>query len=333
MSWILHYLVLILCHVSLVSTLDCFDVYHNNNLIPVSNDLYVEYIRRTGIGVIERSNERNHFADKLTHADGFLTEIPTNVCHFGDIVSLVLDRNNIGYLGKLSCLVRLKILTLKGNVITTVRNDSFIGLNLTILDLSENNINIMEPNIFLSDSFRFLFANLSGNNLSVVDATNFIVDYPYCQIDYSNNLIYEITNQRKLVLEERVYGEGGYVNLKFNKFNKFIDFEKIGVFDIRKIGLLYGFSFDVRGSRLTCDATMVPFLELAEFVIRKIWRDFYDVRCWDPMSLRGHSIPQLILDNKLDLFVTELTRHDNCPYRCKCTDQRSKRKIIVNCTN
>lgn len=140
MSWILHYLVLILCHVSLVSTLDCFDVYHNNNLIPVSNDLYVEYIRRTGIGVIERSNERNHFADKLTHADGFLTEIPTNVCHFGDIVSLVLDRNNIGHLGKLSCLVRLKILTLKGNVITTVRNDSFIGLNLTILDLSENNI-------------------------------------------------------------------------------------------------------------------------------------------------------------------------------------------------
>lgn len=137
----------------------------------------------------------------------------------------------------------------------------------------------MEPNIFLSDSFRFLFANLSGNNLSVVDATNVIVDYPYCQIDYSNNLIYEITNQRNLVLEEHVYGEGGYVNLKFNKFIKFIDFEKIGVFDIRKIGLLYGFGFDLRGSRLTCDVTMVPFLELAELVIRKIWREFYDVRC------------------------------------------------------
>ena len=108
---------------------------------------------------------------------------------------------------------------------------------------------------------------------------------------------------------------------------------KIGVFDIRKIGLLYGFGLDLRGSRLTCDATMVPFLELAEFVIRKIWRYFYDVRCWDPMSLRGQSIPQLVLDKKLDLFVTELTRDDNCPYRCKCTDQRSKRKIIVNCTN
>jgi len=108
---------------------------------------------------------------------------------------------------------------------------------------------------------------------------------------------------------------------------------KKGVFDIRKIGLLYGFGLDLRGSRLTCDATMVPFLELAEFVIRKIWRYFYDVRCWDPMSLRGQSIPQLVLDKKLDLFVTELTRDDNCPYRCKCTDQRSKRKIIVNCTN
>lgn len=97
--------------------------------------------------------------------------------------------------------------------------------------------------------------------------------------------------------------------------------------------MLYGFGFDLRGSRLTCDATMVPFLELAEFVIIKIWRDFYDVRCWDPMSLRGQSIPQLVLDKKLDLFVTELTRDDNCPYRCKCTDQRSKRKILVNCTN
>lgn len=132
MSWILHYLVLILCHVSfvstihLVSTLNCYDVYHNNNLIPVSNYLYVEYVRRTGIGVIERSNEHYHVANKLTHADGFLTEIPTNVCHFGDIVSLVLDRNKIGHLGKLSCLRRLKILTLKGNVFTTVRKDSFI---------------------------------------------------------------------------------------------------------------------------------------------------------------------------------------------------------------
>ena len=167
--------------------------------------------------------------------------------------------------------------------------------------------------------------NLSGNNLSVVDATNFIVDYPYCQIDYSNNLIYEITNQRNLVLEEHVYGEGGYVNLKFNKFLKFIDFEKIGVFNIRKIGLLYGFGLDLRGSRLTCDATMVPFLELAEFVIIKIWRDFYDVRCWDPMSLRGQSIPQLVLDKKLDLFVTELTRDDNCPYRCKCINVTKER--------
>lgn len=84
----------------------------------------------------------------------------------------------------------------------------------------------MEPNIFLSDSFRFLFANLSGNNLSVVDATNFIVDYPYCQIDYSNNLIYEITNQRNLVLEEHVYGEGGYVNLNLTNSSSLLTLKK-----------------------------------------------------------------------------------------------------------
>lgn len=70
--------------------------------------------------VVERSNERNHVAHQLTHADGFFTDIPTNVCHFGDIVCLVLDRNKIGHLGKLSCLKRLTILALKGNVITTV---------------------------------------------------------------------------------------------------------------------------------------------------------------------------------------------------------------------
>lgn len=104
----------------------------------------------------------------------------------------------------------------------------YIGLYLTILDLSENNINIMELNIFLSDSFRFLFANLSGNNLSVVDATNFIVDYPYCQIDYSNNLLYEITNQRNLVLEEHVYGEGGYVNLNLTNSSSLLTLKKQG---------------------------------------------------------------------------------------------------------
>ena len=76
---------------------------------------------------------------------------------------------------------------------------------------------------------------------------------------------------------------------------------------------------------------MVPFLQKIEDHLKHIWRDYYNVTCYEPAHLHGQSIPQLVTSKQLDLFVCNLTRHEGCPKNCRCKEQTNQNRLIIDC--
>ncbi|KAK3609205.1 hypothetical protein CHS0354_003185 [Potamilus streckersoni] len=176
-----------------------------------------------------------------------------------------------------------------------------------------------------------LYLNASYNELTSLDITNIVMSGPFCERDFSHNQMTELTNVLNQVLDPDINYGPGIVNMSDNPFQRWPDFRKLGVQNLAMLGTLFDFGFDFRGANFSCDCEMEPFLELAKEVIKKIWLDYFDVRCARPPNLKGELIIDLVKKNKLDLFVCTIDAENGCPVNCKCTEQPSKSRFIVDC--
>ncbi|XP_062588067.1 protein toll-like [Saccostrea cucullata] len=294
----------------------------------------LEYTSRLGRGwVVSSGDIRGAKSQSLTHKNGFLASLPENICSFQHLVKIDLSENELTDIRGINCLSNLDTLILKGNKLKTISNDTFQGMsNLRVLDLSLNEVKRIEPHTVSGSTLGMYFVDVSHNHLKSLDITNFAIINPFCEINYNDNQIEELTNELTIKVDLKTsLGDGGIVNLQRNLFTKFPDFTKLGISDLTQLGKVFSFGFDIRGCKLTCDGTMVPFLELSKEVIAKVWRDYFDVKCFQPPELANQSIAWLTKEGQLDRFITNITK--DCPTGCHCYQQPSRDRTVVNCTN
>lgn len=298
----------------------------------------IEYFFRGGIGKATYVDDNHHFnISMLRHTGSWLAEIPGNICDIFDLVKIDLRKNRINVLKQLACLKVLDTLILSHNLISYISNDTFLDMpELRVLDLSNNLIEYLEPNSLTGPSIGIMHMNFDNNILKTVDATNIVLAHSFCTLSYSDNKIFEIVNEVGWKFNKtKNYGYGGYVDLSTNAFQSWPDFTIFGLDNLSNLYKIFGYGLDFRNVNFSCDCKMTPFLKLTEDAIRKIWRDYYNVTCSNPESLRGQSIPQLVLDKKLDLFICDIPRGNagRCPDGCKCFELSSQNATVVNCSN
>ena len=295
--------------------------------------LYVEYFSRRGYAnIIDLHGVNKQY--KLLHVRGVLSRIPDNICDFPGIIILNLEGNLITDIGNISCLVMLYTLILKNNMLTELRNTTFHRLaELRVLDLSHNNIETIEPYSLSHPSIGMLEMDISDNSMRELEFSNFLLLKSFCRLDLSNNHISRLVNEGgfRLDVNSDKFTDGGMVDLSQNEFETFFDFRAIGVDDITEIGRYKDWGFDVTGAKWSCDCKMVEFLQRVDDFLKHIWRDYFNVTCYEPAHLQNQSIPQLVLSHKLDLFICNLSQSDGCPKHCKCVEQTNQNRLLVNC--
>ena len=301
-----------------------------------SENVYLEYHSRRGIALIVSPDSQPLTKPLiLEHKDEFLSQIPENICSYENLVKVDFSRNRLTKLEHINCLSHLDTLILQENHINTIHNETFLGMsNLRVLDLSMNRITHLDPQTLSDSSIGMYLVDFSHNQLTQLDITNVVIRHPFCEIDYNNNQIVELTNLLPIQFDAGItFGEGGFVNFQSNAITEFPDFTKLGVADLTQLGKIFGFGFDFRGCKFTCDCVMVPFLELSRDVIKKIWRDYFDIKCFNPPELANQSIAWLTKEGQLDQFICNISKSENCPGDCHCYKQPSHDRTVVNCTN
>ncbi|XP_063404472.1 protein toll-like [Mytilus trossulus] len=295
--------------------------------------LALEYTNRDGSAIVI-GDKHNFLPDILNHRDGYLQRLPTNLCDFTNIREIDLKRNKISTIGDISCLSKLDKLDLSYNKISEIYNDTFSTLtHLRILTLTHNGLTKLDPFSVAGTSLSIGHLDCSWNNLTEIDISNIIPENDFCEYKFTSNKITQIVNNGGFTLNlDKIY-EGGLVELTGNLFTKFIDFEELGIKDIKVLGKLMSFGFVLSDAKFDCDCHMEPYLELAEPILKTIWRDYFNMSCWNPLEYRGLSIPNLVLEKKLDLLICNITEKCKCPRHCRCYYQPHKQTTIVNCTD
>ncbi|KAL3873389.1 hypothetical protein ACJMK2_036517 [Sinanodonta woodiana] len=298
------------------------------------SDLFLEYTTVDGATYALTSNNTFQSEEyfRLVHNNGVMGYMPTNICNFPNIIKIDLSYNRIRYVGNISCLVNLEELYLTQNSLTTIDNKTFSQLKkLLFLDISVNKIKHLDPFALAASNLNIQYLNASYNQLTSLDITNIIMSGPFCERDFSHNTIKNLTNVLDILLNVNVTYGPGMVYMSNNPFEKWPDFRKLGVQNLTMLGTLLEFGFDFRGCNISCDCDMEPFLELAEEVIKKIWRDYFEVECSRPPNLEGKLIPDLVKNKSLDLFVCTKDVEEGCPVECICVEQPSKSRFLVDC--
>ena len=298
-----------------------------------SGTLDVEYIGRNGQAVVIDRNHKLFDIYVIEHTGSYLSNIPENVCDFSRLVEINFASNHISYIGNISCLTMIDTLNLARNEIQTILNNTFASLTtLRILDLSQNMINVIEVGTLSNTGVGMTYMLFNNNTLEDVDITNIALDTSFCKKDYSGNQIKEVTNGGGWSVNiNTTYGSGGLVDLSDNLFKEFFDFVKLGFQDIKLLGKFLGFAFDIRNAKWNCDCRMQPFLELSEDVIKKIYREIFDVRCFSPDNMKGHLIIDYVRNSSYDSFICDINKF--CPYPCYCFVQPGRNRTVVNCSN
>ncbi|KAK3593814.1 hypothetical protein CHS0354_014359 [Potamilus streckersoni] len=257
---------------------------------------------------------------------------PTNICNFPNIIRIDLSQNRIGVFSNISCLLNLEELDLSKNRLTKIDNNTFIHLQkLMILNISANRIKHLDPFSLAGPNLNIQYLYASYNEFASLDITNIVMSGPFCKRDFSHNQITDLTNVLDQLLDpDNTYGPG-MVDIKDNPFQTFPDFTKLGVKNLNMLGTMLNFGFDFRGSNFSCDCHMEPFLEIAEEVINRTWLNYFEVKCENPPNLKGQLIIDLVKKGKLELFVCTRDAEENCPVECKCTEQPSKSRFLVDC--
>ncbi|XP_071135519.1 protein toll-like [Mytilus edulis] len=301
-------------------------------LYSLTYDLVLEYTRRGGtaqlIGDTTVANAR------FVHSKGFLSKLPNNVCEFVNLIEIEATNNKISSIGNISCLHILDTLDLSHNSIDSIGKDTFKHLPLLrVLRLTHNGITTVEPYALAGTTMSIFLADLSFNNMTEIDMSILIPENRFCQYDFSSNNIVKIVNEQNFKIDvDKIY-HGGFVNLNSNDITQWFDFKDLGIDDISILGKVMQFGFSLQNMKWTCDCRMEPFLELSQDTLKRIWRDYYNVTCWDPPEYRGVSITDFFMEeDKLHLLVCNKSSADKCPKECYCFYQPKNRRTVVNCT-
>ncbi|CAC5409886.1 unnamed protein product [Mytilus coruscus] len=237
------------------------------------------------------------------------------MCNFSNLVRLDLRYNELSEIGNISCLLFLDTLNLSYNRIYNIRNDTFNGLSyLRVLNVAHNGLKTLEPAAITGTDLQIFHADFSHNNLKTVEFSNMVSETDFCSIDFTSNKIKEIVNTNNFKIDLNKIYHGGSVELIGNRFSKFIDFEKLGISEISILGKVFEYGFIMSDAKWDCDCHIEPFLELAEDVIKKIWRDYlchiepflelaedvikkiwrdyFNMLCWNPPEYRGRNPPE-----------------------------------------
>ncbi|CAC5386762.1 unnamed protein product [Mytilus coruscus] len=293
--------------------------------------LNVEYVRRDG--TVHLIGEREN-KTKLLHHNGFVALLPTNICEFPYLVIVSLQNNKISTIGNISCLISLDTLDLSYNSIHFINNKTFTGLsNLRILNLNNNYIASLEPFALIGTTLEIFRADLGSNNLTEIDISNLVSEKYICKYDFSKNNITKMVNDANFTLNVSTTYKCGFIDLNNNNFESFIDFVDLGIDNITELGKLMECGFSMQAMKWNCDCQMEPFLELAEKVIEKIWRDYFNLTCWNPPEYRNMSVPGFVNDKNLHLLICNMSEEEKCPRYCHCYVQPKLNRTVVNCTS
>ena len=295
----------------------------------------IEYRRRDGIAtLLENPEDRNEYY-QIYHKNGFLSKIPVNICTFSSkLVKIELIYNFIYQIGNISCLLCLDTLDLSHNNIKYLGNGTCDGLtNLRVLRLTHNDITTLEPSTLVGSSLQIHHADLSHNSMAMVEISNLVSENKFCEFDFSSNKITEMINTNNFKIDPTKTYKGGFLELTDNNFTKFMDFHKLDITNIHILGKIISHGFGMEDAKWICDCFMEPYLELAEDIINRIWRDYFKLKCWDPPEYRGRLITDMVEKGHLDLFICNITASEKCPKDCYCFYQPKKSRTVVNCTS
>ena len=298
--------------------------------------LMLEYTRRDGSATLYRNHHDSFSYLRLYHRAGFLNRIPSNVCDFSSkLVKIELIKNEMFEIGNISCLLSLDTLDVSHNKITFIGNETFINLtNLRVLKVAYNGLKILEPSTITGHSLQLFHVDFSNNVMETVEFSNTISQQDFCKFDFSANIIKEIVNTNHFVIDRNKTYHGGAIILTGNNLTKFIDFEKIGRANITILGKVMSYGFIMSDVKWECNCHMEPYLELAEAVLNRLWRDYFNITCWNPPEYRGRSIPDMVTEGHMDLFICNLTKAQKCPKQCRCYYQPHEgQRLVVNYTN
>ncbi|XP_033755679.1 protein toll-like [Pecten maximus] len=257
--------------------------------------------------------------------------------HNQRLVYVDLSGNKIKEIGNISCLTKLDTLDLSENQLSYIYNNTFRGLvSLRNLNLANNKISYIQPYAWSHQTSSILNIQLQGNDLSGVDITNVIINRPFCNLDYRNNHIKNIVNEAGWTLTtDHGIVKGGFVDLTENSTSGIIDFLHLGVSDLKVLGKVlfsYMYVVEMRDAHFKCDCEIEPFVRMVESNFQYIWRSYYElIKCFYPEELKNQ-FSNLVRGKQLDLFIYDIPQTKGCPYDCNCYKQRSRDRVVVNCS-
>lgn len=233
---------------------------------------------------------------KLVYMRGFFIQIFGNLCQIRDLVEVDLSWNKIMVLENINCMECLDMLIFWNNFVMYFSNLILLGMiEFWILDLFYNFLIVIEFNMIF-DLFLGMFYIIFKDNLLIsVDIINVVIDILFCIVDFLNNVIKEFVNDIGWIVDiVKDYGDGGFVDLLYNDFMLFLNFENLGFSDFWELGKVFNFGFDFMNVNFMCDCKMQFFFELFKDIIKKIWRSYFNVICVGLLFLKGQFIVNFV---------------------------------------
>ena len=309
--------------------------------IPIGNVL-IEYIDLEGSSEVIPDGSKYNGNDtlKLVHTYGKMSRLPENICVF-KIFELDLSYNEIDTLDGLNCLDILDKLTMKGNKIVYIANNTFAGMEkLRVVDLSQNRIKCMEPGTLSAQGTEIYYADFSENSFAVIDVSNiFIENGLRCNTNYTNAINGIFTNLKNMTIKANstyTTGDVSFINASMSythAFNTMVDMVQSG-FTLGTTGTL---KFSEITIPCDCEAgklvnAVKTFRRLLLDTIKANIPGFY---CDSPPHLQNVFINLTQDLSNLEHFEEELVckyLDGLCPRTCICIEQPYRNRYLVNCT-
>ena len=238
-----------------------------------------------------------------------------------------------------SNLRNLQIIDLRDNLLTSLQNRVFDGLNaLKYLHLSGNRISDIGLLVFSNPSNlqNLLFIYLNNNSLTSFEPWPIILGKRQhgspnsrVHINVSNNIIYKFTN--KIGLQFKPNEESSYFELDISENNiQHLNDILVGwnlthlspsVFVDGTFGIVVSSS-----RRYNCDCRDIAFYKEINHLVSRKHPTVAGLQCSTPSRLANESVSQVTLDE----FVCKL--EDQCPASCQCVYRPASDTLHVSCS-
>ena len=215
--------------------------------------------------MVVRLEETNSTYYNLDHQGGRITAIPENVCMFPNLVILNLAKNFIDQLANISCILELNQLYVQNNRITSIKSNTFSTMeHLRILDISNNHMQIIEPDTFLTSDGLIYSVSANQQTLKEVNVTNIFGYGLFCLRNLSHVSLDLVNGNNVSIFAENssVVGPG---TIEINSFQNqsFYNFTDIGL-DFPDFRKRVKASVEFSSLSFHCDCSIVPLLKKLE---------------------------------------------------------------------